>query len=459
MNLLRFEGDASEAVSKRFWSLLLAFSLSSALGLVSQQPAIAADAAPTPVSDRVLQSHFYEIRETGYDLSSSTQWVTYAKNGLIVGLSADKGGDSPLLGGTDLLYSITLFNLRDRSERPLGNLDVTGLVGSGSRVRTLDFQYFPALQDRRGDYARVLLSMASSNASTGCRHITVTEVSVDLSGAGRNSLGRTWYRLPCLRAVNPPDGDTVGPVLHQSGGRLALAPQRTWQKKDRPEIFLTVGDFAVLASEVERVPTRLRRLLGGVLRVPLGGAATIWASGLRNPQGLTWATLDNEAGLLATSHGPRGGDGLFVLSKSADYGWPRQSYGTVYDRQPTPISARPEIEGALPTASLPVFGWVPSIGPSAVTQVVGGAFGAWWGKSRTRPTADLLVAGMGAQGIYRLRWQAGAVRYVEEIPTPGQRIRSMTFAPTGQLVAGTDNGLLLVLEPQRAWNSGLGTFQ
>ncbi len=56
------------------------------------------------------------------------------------------------------------------------------------------------------------------------------------------------------------------------------------------------------------------------------------------------------------------------------------------------------------------------------------------------------MAGLATRSLYRLRWDDGAVRYVEAIPV-AHRIRSLAQADDGTIVAGTDEGVVLRITP------------
>jgi len=55
------------------------------------------------------------------------------------------------------------------------------------------------------------------------------------------------------------------------------------------------------------------------------GFGSIWAYGVRNPQGLAIDPVTGE--LWETEHGPRGGDELNRIRKGRNYGWPAITYG------------------------------------------------------------------------------------------------------------------------------------
>jgi len=55
----------------------------------------------------------------------------------------------------------------------------------------------------------------------------------------------------------------------------------------------------------------------------------IFSKGHRNPQGLVYGS----GTLIATEHGPDGGDEINIIKKDGNYGWPLASYGKHYKGQ------------------------------------------------------------------------------------------------------------------------------
>jgi glucose/arabinose dehydrogenase len=165
------------------------------------------------------------------------------------------------------------------------------------------------------------------------------------------------------------------------------------------------------------------------------------------------ARVDGRQEILGTSQGPRGGDDIYVARKGADYGWPHTSYGTAYPSEDPPDM--PDVEGTMKGYDEPLFDWTPSVGLSAITQIEGPAFQRWWGRSPDRPTASLLVAGIGARWLYRVRISDGAVRGYTGFYI-GARARSLAQLPNGYIVVGLDAGReLLVLHPTWVWSTPL----
>ena len=157
------------------------------------------------------------------------------------------------------------------------------------------------------------------------------------------------------------------------------------------------------------------------------------ATGIRGLAALVWDSKRNV--LWNTDNGPRGGDELNVIQEGADYGWPNVTLGRLYatdEEYPDGVKIN-TTEGA----TVPVFGWTPSIAPSTVILSTGEEFPHW--------QDDLLVGSLKGAAIRRLRVGSQTrVLYDEEIQL-GVRIRSMATTQDGKIILGTDGGELITL--------------
>lgn len=226
--------------------------------------------------------------------------------------------------------------------------------------------------------------------------------------------------------------------LHQAGGRMLPL--------DEDRILLSVGDFALAgdhADHPERDPGRLLpgsgEELSRILAVDVrGGGAEVYASGVRNSQGLA---RDARGRLWETEHGPQGGDEVNRLERGRDYGWPRVSYGTAYGSPRGELRLNPA-QGRHDGFTPPVFAFVPSVGVSNLMAVPeGGPFRPWAG--------DLLVLAMREQALYRLRPEGEAIVYAEPIPL-GLRPRDVALTPRGRIALLTDERKLVLLRDPAA---------
>ncbi len=158
-----------------------------------------------------------------------------------------------------------------------------------------------------------------------------------------------------------------------------------------------------------------------------GGNPAVWSYGHRNSQGLYYDTVSGT--LWQTEHGPKGGDELNIITKGANYGWPRVTYGVNYDG--TVITDQTGAEGI----TAPQTYWVPSIAPSGLTMLTSDVYPGWRG--------DLFLGGMnGPSGLVlvRIDLEGGKVAGKEDLLRGANlSIRDVAQGPDGYLyVASKD---------------------
>jgi glucose/arabinose dehydrogenase len=165
-----------------------------------------------------------------------------------------------------------------------------------------------------------------------------------------------------------------------------------------------------------------------------GARPEIWSYGHRNIEA---AALHPETGeLWIAEMGPRGGDELNRPEAGRNYGWPLVSWGNHYNGQDIPDPpTRPDLAGS-------VHQWTPVISPSGMVFYTGDAFPDWRG--------DMLIGGLSARAVVRVRLRDGAVQGEERIGL-GARIRDVAQGPDGSILVLTDaeDGRLLRLTPAR----------
>lgn len=190
-------------------------------------------------------------------------------------------------------------------------------------------------------------------------------------------------------------------------------------------VFFPVGDRGAghLAQDLNRPNGKIQRLhddgripednpFAGESEVP-----GIWTRGHRNPQALAFRPGTDE--LWSTEHGPRGGDELNRIRKGLNYGWPSVTFGMNYNG--TPITENT----SLPGLEDPVWHWTPSIATCGMAFVDGGRYPGWKG--------DLLVGGLKAQVVERLRLGEQGVEEREVLVKNQGRVRDIKSAPDGFL--------------------------
>ncbi|MDT8368324.1 MAG: PQQ-dependent sugar dehydrogenase [Longimicrobiales bacterium] len=159
-----------------------------------------------------------------------------------------------------------------------------------------------------------------------------------------------------------------------------------------------------------------------------GFEPSIWAWGIRSPQGLTIHPRTRE--LWEGEHGPQGGDELNLVTRGTNYGWPVITYGVNYGPQRRPIG-----DGITeaPGLAQPVHYWVPSIATSGLTFYDGDAFPAWRGSA--------FVGGLAGQQLARVSFGTDGSTSAEVLLGEyGQRIRDVRQGPDGYLYLLTDIG-------------------
>ncbi len=225
------------------------------------------------------------------------------------------------------------------------------------------------------------------------------------------------------------------PGIEQLGGRLAI--------DQAGYLYLTLGDrfSGDRAQDLTDHAGSIIRITreGGVpednpFRKRADARPEIWTFGHRNPQGLV---VDGKTGrILATEHGPAGGDELNVIEKGMNYGWPLTSYGVHYDGSSVPFGA------SMAGTVQPMRQWTPSIAPSGLAIYSDNGPTGWPG--------SLWIGGLSGQSIIRLEFSKGAIvgekRFLrEEIG----RIRDVRLAPNGAIYVVTDDahGALYRLDP------------
>lgn len=156
-----------------------------------------------------------------------------------------------------------------------------------------------------------------------------------------------------------------------SGARLAFG-------KDGMLYMTTGGPFGTKAQDLGSVYGKIIRLRedGSIpsdnpFVGKTGARPEVYAFGFRDQLGLV---LHEASGaILATDHGPNGGDEVNLIQPGRDYGWPKYSFGRQYTGprvSETPLG---------PGVEQPLLLWIPSIAPSGLEVYTGDRFPAWKG--------------------------------------------------------------------------------
>lgn len=203
------------------------------------------------------------------------------------------------------------------------------------------------------------------------------------------------------------------------------------------ELIVTIGDYSLNGvANVYEGPIPPAQApdsdLGKILRVSrTTGENRIISMGHRNPQGLS---LSKDGELIATEHGPKGGDEINLIEEGKNYGWPYVSMGTLYNAYTYP--QKPITPGAIHGGyAPPIVALMPNPGISALIHVEG-FHPAWDG--------NLMVTSLRGQTLLRVqRWPGGNL--VEPIYI-GDRIRDIEIVGK-EMVLTTDGGKIILLDP------------
>ncbi|MDX2476258.1 MAG: PQQ-dependent sugar dehydrogenase [Gammaproteobacteria bacterium] len=286
------------------------------------------------------------------------------------------------------------------------------------------------LVQEKGKKFRLFAAYHHWKSDERCSVMRISSLEVDYAAFLSGNVDAEWQTIydsePCLPVTKGRRGDRFKGA--DSGGRMVLL--------DDSRLLFSVGDYQVDGWNRKEILAQNDDVsYGKTVLIDLDtGAATIYSSGHRNPQGLFTAS---DGSIWLTEHGPRGGDELNLVLKDANYGWPMVTYGTEYGEKIWPISHN---QGQHEGYQRPIFAWVPSIAVSNVIAVEDDLFPLWKG--------DLLVASY-KQSLWRLRVREGRVIYIEPVQVlqSNGRIRDIMEDKQGRIVLWLDGGSLAILEP------------
>ncbi len=190
------------------------------------------------------------------------------------------------------------------------------------------------------------------------------------------------------------------------GGELALA-------KNNKLFFTTSASakFKDLAQDDNSV-------FGKVIEINLeDNSFRIFSKGHRNPQGLM-VTKDNY--LIATEHGPYGGDEVNNIIYGKNYGWPISSYGEPYSFKKEKGKFSLKKNHVFQNFEEPIFAFIPSIGISKIIEIPDGF--------SDKMTNNFFITSLNRKSIYRTKFDKNfeKIIFMEEIRLDG-RVRDAVF--------------------------------
>ncbi|BAV63332.1 hypothetical protein SCLO_1002920 [Sphingobium cloacae] len=217
-------------------------------------------------------------------------------------------------------------------------------------------------------------------------------------------------------------------------------------------LFLSVGGLSI--GDIQSAQ-RTDNIYGKILRIRRDGTVPgdnpfvktrgarpeIYTFGHRDPLGLA---LDPASGdVIASEHGPQGGDEVNRILAGRNYGWPLYSYGVEYGGSPLPTV--PVGPGTEP----PVMVWMPAIAPSGIALYDGDRFAAWKGNLFVASARRGEIDGTGAlvRVVFNDKFQE--IRQESLLESLHQRFKDVRQGPDGLLYALTDesDSVLLRISP------------
>lgn len=245
--------------------------------------------------------------------------------------------------------------------------------------------------------------------------------------------GRVRFRLAALhpgatqwRIVFESDDIDARYYAIGAGGRMAISGDN---------LYFTVGDYSLDRRNFQPsdfAASNENSKFGKVFQLDTKTeSVSKFSSGHRSPLGI--AAFNDR--VVITDNGPRGGDGVYILSKGDSCGWPFVSFGTKYSNYSAFYDGS-DINGQVYKSPLkgPDFAFVPSVAPTQIIQVK--SFNAKW-------FDDWLVGSLKAMQLFRLHRESDRFVYAEPIPI-GHRVRDVAEW-NNEIWLVADSGYLLKL--------------
>ncbi|WP_288485977.1 PQQ-dependent sugar dehydrogenase [uncultured Novosphingobium sp.] len=294
------------------------------------------------------------------------------------------------------------------------------------------------------------VALANDFATSGTLYFTYNRpVALDAK-AGRLTVATivAKARLRDMRLVEVKDIVVGETVIGAGGSRILVAPDQT--------LYVSVG--ALSTGDIQSAQ-RTDSIYGKVLHVTADGkpapgnpfVATkgarpeIYSYGHRDPLGIAF---DAKGDVLASEHGPMGGDELNRIQPGRNYGWPLFTYGTAYGGSPLPRT--PVGPGTEP----PLMIWMPAIAPAGITVYSGDKFPAWKGNVFIASARRGEINGTGSLVRVVLDDKLQELRQEMLLGDLHQRFKDVRQGPDGLLYALTDEdeSVLLRVSPAKSSN-------
>jgi cytochrome c553 len=223
-----------------------------------------------------------------------------------------------------------------------------------------------------------------------------------------------------------------------AGGAFAL-------DEENGIIYFSVGDFG------DGLGPQINESSYGKILSYDGKQVSLYATGNRNPQGLYFYRRTKS--IVATDHGPKGGDEINMISEGDNLGWPASSYGIAYEHNGrTHFSLNEKHLGHHEFGKKPLFVYFPSIGISDITVIESDSIFKNWAGSvlvsslRGNSIFRVLIDHSHSNFISRLLFDDYRGMYSEPIINLKERIRFLVQGPDGTLHAKADPDLFYTIQ-------------
>ena len=236
---------------------------------------------------------------------------------------------------------------------------------------------------------------------------------------------------------------------------------------------LEVGDNYYLSTGIFRGPIfsgiipenfsqKIDSSFGKIIKINKKKEASIYAIGLRNPQGLF--KINNSEIIFGTDHSSNGGDEINLINKGNNYAWPCISYGKLYrsysknwkedvEKGVYPVIKKNDNDVIYPTLKEledycdenntyadPIYAFQ--------RTKVGISQGIHYDQNYFKQFKDnIIVATLAGKSLFRFVLNDKKSRIISsEKIYIGNRIRDLEATNDGKLMALTDNGFLIYIE-------------
>ena len=312
-----------------------------------------------------------------------------------------------LLGGGSTGFTLFLYDLTNQQQITIGRAAAASERINDSRFAITDI----SVLTQTAETAQLLISYPRFNSEGRCVTVVVYSYRANFGAQPSLKRGKMWFQSkPCV---------AISAVQH-AAGRMELI--------DAKSAYLTIGDLGY----PEIGDKTKRGTLGTVMKISAKKVTQI-SSGHRNAQGILLIGKD----LYTSEHGPRGGDELNLIQQGIDYGWPTVTYGERYSPGDYVSPTNPESHNGF---RKPLTYWVPSVAPTELIQLpAASAWGQW--------SSSIVMGTLREESLIFI--QMNNKRVVGQMLTVNvyERIRDLDVTKDGSIIATTDSGKLLVINP------------